>query len=84
MLRAGSAASPAARSTAITPVNAIAWFFGEKASIDGGITVSLAGSRPSQMIGATREHVGVRPLDVGDQEPPSFAREVVGRIDAHV
>ena len=31
-----------------------------------------------------REHVGVRALDVGDQEAPSLAREIVGRVDAHV
>ena len=43
-----SAARPAARSTAVTPVNDIAWFFGENASIDGGITVTRRGSRPSQ------------------------------------
>ena len=31
-----------------------------------------------------REDVGVGGLDVGDQEPPGFAREVVGRVDADV
>ena len=33
--------------TAVTPVNAIAWFFGEKASIDGGDHRHLARSSPS-------------------------------------
>ena len=44
-----SAARPAARSTAVTEVNDIAWFFGEKASIDGGMTVTLASSSPSHV-----------------------------------
>ena len=42
-----SAASPAARRTAVIELNESGWFLGENASIDGGITVILAGSRPS-------------------------------------
>ena len=51
----GPAARPAARSTAVTLVNAIAWFFGENASIDGGMTVTRPRSRPSQ-VNASREN----------------------------
>ena len=43
-----SAARPAARSTAVTLVNAIAWFFGAKASIDGGMTITRSASSPGQ------------------------------------
>ena len=31
----------------MTLVNDIVWFFGEKASIDGGMSVTFARSRPS-------------------------------------
>ena len=44
-----SAASPAARSTAVTLVNDIVSFFGANASIDGGISVILEVSSPSQL-----------------------------------
>ena len=42
-----SAARPAARSTAVTLVKLMTWFFGENASIEGGITETRRGSRPS-------------------------------------
>jgi hypothetical protein len=40
-------ARPAARSTAVIVVNAITWFLGENASIDGGMTVIRCRSSPS-------------------------------------
>ena len=44
----------------------------------------LGGIEPLPEIEPIGEDEGIGALNVRDQEPPGFAREVVGRVDAHV
>ena len=60
------------------------WFFGEKGSIDGGMNQAFAFSSPSQSVLAAREDVGVGLLDVGAEEVPGAAGELVRLVDPDV
>jgi hypothetical protein len=48
----------------VTPVNGIAWFFGENASIDGGITAHPCRVETLPGEHLAREHVRVGLLEV--------------------
>ena len=44
----------------------------------------LGAIEPRPEVERIGEHIGVGGLDVGDQEPPGFAREIIRRVDADV
>ena len=81
---AGDSISPAAARTAPTTGPSIGTFFGDSASMHGGMIDTTAGSTPSQAYAARENTSGVRGADVVDEEAPGLAREVVGSIDADV
>ena len=64
-------------------VNDIAWFFGAKASIEGGMTVTRCRLEPLPGERLAREHVRVGRATWGE-EAPRLARDVVREIEADV
>ena len=79
-----SAARPAARSTAVTDGERHRVVLGREGVDRGRDDRDLGGVEPLPGVARAREDVGVGALDVGDEEAPRLAREVVGHVEADV